>query len=66
MGLGVTELLIILAMVLLIFGPSRLPRLGSGIGNAFRNFRKSVNRPDAIDVTPDPDESEESDRDPKI
>jgi sec-independent protein translocase protein TatA len=52
MGLGVPELLIILAVVLIIFGPGKLPALGSGIGNALRNFRKAVNTPDAIDVTP--------------
>lgn len=52
MGLGVPELLIILAVVLILFGPSRLPGLGSGIGSAIRNFRKSVNEPDSIDVTP--------------
>ena len=52
MGLGFTELLIILAIVLIIFGPGKLPGLGSGVGNALRNFRKAVNRPDAIDVTP--------------
>jgi sec-independent protein translocase protein TatA len=55
MGLGVPELLIILAVVLIIFGPGKLPALGSGIGNALRNFRKAVNQPDAIDVTPDGD-----------
>ena len=53
MGLGVPELLIILAVVLIIFGPSKLPALGSGIGSALRNFRKAVNQPDAIDVTPE-------------
>lgn len=57
MGLGFSELLIILAIVLIIFGPGKLPGLGSGIGNAIRNFRKAVNRPDAIDVTP-PDRDE--------
>lgn len=55
MGLGVPELLIILAVVLIIFGPAKLPALGSGIGNALRNFRKAVNQPDAIDVTPEAD-----------
>ena len=52
MHFGVWELLLILAVVLIIFGPGRLPGLGSGIGNALRNFRKAVNQPDAIDVTP--------------
>lgn len=56
MGLGFTELLVILAICLIVFGPGRLPDLGSGLGNALRNFRKAVNRPDAIDVTPRDDE----------
>ena len=60
MGLGLPELLLILAVVLIIFGPGKLPGLGSGIGSALRNFRKEVNRPDAIDVTP-PKEGEKSD-----
>ena len=55
MGLGIPELLIILAVVLIIFGPGKLPALGTGIGNALRNFRKEVGRPDAIDVTPTSD-----------
>lgn len=52
MGLGIPELVIILIVVLIIFGPGKLPALGSGVGNALRNFRKAVNQPDAIDVTP--------------
>lgn len=53
MGLGIPELVIILIVVLIIFGPGKLPALGSGVGNALRNFRKAVNQPDAIDVTPE-------------
>jgi sec-independent protein translocase protein TatA len=62
MGLGLPELLLILAVVLIIFGPGKLPGLGSGIGSALRNFRKEMNRPDAIDVTP-PKDGESSDPD---
>jgi len=53
MGLGIPELVIILIVVLIIFGPGKLPALGSGVGNALRNFRKAVSQPDAIDVTPE-------------
>ena len=52
MGLGLPELVVILIVVLIIFGPGKLPALGSGVGNALRNFRKAMNEPDAIDVTP--------------
>ncbi len=47
---GATELLIILAIVILIFGGSRLGKLGSGLGEGIRNFRdsmKGVTNPDA-------------------
>jgi len=51
-GLGITELLIILLIALLIFGASRLPEIGSGLGKAIRGFKDSVTGKDAIDVTP--------------
>ena len=38
--IGVTELLLILAIVLLIFGPKSLPKLGRSIGRAIENFKK--------------------------
>ena len=41
-SLGVPELLIILAIVLLIFGYSRLPQLGKGLGQGIRNFRQGL------------------------
>jgi sec-independent protein translocase protein TatA len=39
MKLGIPELLDILAIVILIFGASRLPELGRGIGRGIRNFK---------------------------
>jgi len=51
-GLGMPELIVILVIVFLIFGAGRLPELGRGIGSAIRNFKKSMNEPDEIDVTP--------------
>ena len=39
---GATELLIIFGIVLLIFGGSRLGRLGKGLGEGIRNFRSSM------------------------
>jgi sec-independent protein translocase protein TatA len=41
-GLGHWELLIILVIALIIFGAGKLPEIGSGIGNAIRNFKKGV------------------------
>lgn len=41
-SLGTTELLVLLAIVLVIFGASRLPRLGRGLGEGIRNFRRGL------------------------
>jgi sec-independent protein translocase protein TatA len=42
---GVSELWPILGIVVLIFGASRLPEIGRGVGEAIRNFKKSVSEP---------------------
>jgi sec-independent protein translocase protein TatA len=41
-GLGMPELIIILVIALVIFGGSRLPQLGEGLGKAIRGFKKGV------------------------
>jgi sec-independent protein translocase protein TatA len=41
-GLGIPELLVILVIVVLIFGTSRIPELGRGLGEGIRNFRKGI------------------------
>ena len=41
-SLGLPELLILLAIVVLIFGVNKLPRLGKGLGEGIRNFKESV------------------------
>lgn len=45
--LGLPELLIILFIVILVFGASRLPELGKGIGKGIRNF-KDANKSDDL------------------
>jgi sec-independent protein translocase protein TatA len=57
-GLGFPELLVIMVILLLIFGASRLGDLGSGLGKAIRGFRDSVSGKDAIDVTPKDDKDQ--------
>lgn len=46
MNIGWTELLLILGLGLLLFGPSRLPNLGKSLGEAIRGFKKAVDGSD--------------------
>jgi sec-independent protein translocase protein TatA len=41
-GLGMPELIVILVVALLVFGPSKLPSLGKSIGEAIRGFKKGM------------------------
>lgn len=50
-GMGMTEWLIILAIVVILFGAKRIPDLASGLGKAIRGFRASV-RDDAPEPGP--------------
>lgn len=56
MSLGPTEILVILAIALLFFGPSRLPSLGKSVGEAIRGFKKAMNDPSEREVLPPGDE----------
>jgi sec-independent protein translocase protein TatA len=41
---GIPELIIILMIIILIFGASRLPEIGRGIGKGIRNFKDATNK----------------------
>ena len=41
-GLGFQELLIISIIALIVFGPGKLPQIGSGLGKAIRDFKKGI------------------------
>jgi sec-independent protein translocase protein TatA len=64
-GLGMPELIIILVIVILIFGAGRISEIGGAIGKGIKGFKKSVNEPDSIDVTPNQKEKQEKDKDPQ-
>lgn len=46
-GLGLPHILILLVILLIFFGPSRLPALGQSIGKAIRGFKDGLNEIDA-------------------
>jgi sec-independent protein translocase protein TatA len=50
--IGIPELILILAIVVLIFGANRLPDLGRGLGKAIRGFRNATKGHDDKDLTP--------------
>jgi sec-independent protein translocase protein TatA len=54
---GPLELVLVLVIALLIFGPKKLPEIGKAIGNAIRNFRSSANK-----LTSEEDEAHEENR----
>lgn len=45
-GIGTTELIIILIIILIIFGAGKLPEIGSGLGRALKNFRRETDGED--------------------
>lgn len=51
-GLGMSELVVILIIALLIFGPSKLPEIAKGLGKGIRSFRNAASGLDEVDVTP--------------
>ena len=55
---GTQDLILIGIIVVVLFGATRLPQLGSGIGQAIKNFKKGISEDDKIDVTPKKDSSE--------
>jgi sec-independent protein translocase protein TatA len=52
--IGIPELLIMLAIAIVVFGPSRIAGVGRSLGQAIRSFRSEVR--DDSETTPAPDE----------
>ncbi|MDR0350717.1 MAG: twin-arginine translocase TatA/TatE family subunit [Coriobacteriales bacterium] len=62
LGMGVTELIIILVIALLIFGPKNLPKLGSALGKTVKNVRDGLETKEELpegDLEFEEDEEEE-------
>ena len=56
-NIGPTELIIVLVIVLLIFGPKRLPGLGKQLGSGMREFKDSISGKGGRDDDDDDDEA---------
>lgn len=51
--IGVPELLVILVIALIIFGPSKISELGKGLGEGIKNFKSAVKDGDVASSSPD-------------
>ena len=51
-GMGFGELILILLIVVVVFGATKLPQLGDGLGRAIKNFKRAVNASNEIEVAP--------------
>ena len=51
-GIGTTELVIVLLIIIVVFGSTKLPQLGDGLGRAIKNFKRAVTTTNEVDVTP--------------
>lgn len=60
MNLGFTEILFLMVIILLFFGPSRLPGMGKSLGEAIRGFKKSMDGLE-IDVTEESKKAKKAD-----
>jgi sec-independent protein translocase protein TatA len=62
-GIGIWQLLIILAIVIMLFGTKRLRTIGTDLGSAIKGFRKSMSDDETSDTTaPDSDLDETKDK----
>jgi len=54
-GMGFGELVLILLIVVVVFGATKLPQLGDGLGRAIKNFKRAVSAQNEIEVAPKTD-----------
>jgi len=60
MGFGITELIIVLVIVILLFGTKKLRNLGSDLGSALKSFRGAMKDVDELEQPEIKDNNEES------
>ena len=62
-GLGTTELIIILVLVMIIFGAGKLPQVGGALGKGLRNFKDGVKDGNEENSEEEPDKLDDKDQD---
>jgi sec-independent protein translocase protein TatA len=62
--IGVTELIIILVIIVILFGVNKLPKLGKGLGEGIRNFKDSM-RSGQSDASSDKRSNDDTPSEPK-
>lgn len=62
MSPSIWQILIVLGIVLLFFGPKRIPGLGKSLGEAIRGFKKGISGDEEIDVTDSVDKEKIKDK----
>lgn len=60
--IGMAEILVILAVFVVFFGYKKLPDLGKSLGRGLKNFKRSLNEPEEIDITPRKDSEKTGDK----
>jgi sec-independent protein translocase protein TatA len=49
-GLGAQELIIILIIIIVLFGSTRIPQIGKGLGEGIKNFKKGLRQDEGTDL----------------
>ena len=62
-GLGTTELIIILVLVMIIFGAGKLPQVGGALGKGLRNFKDGVKEDNEEKSEGEPEKLDDKDQD---
>jgi sec-independent protein translocase protein TatA len=59
LGIGMPELLVIMVIALVIFGPKKIPEMGSAVGKALKDFKRSMSADDEDREGKEPPASQE-------
>jgi sec-independent protein translocase protein TatA len=57
-GFGMPELIVVLVIVLVVFGAGKLPEIGGALGKSIRNFKRSSDGKDEIEIKPGKEDDE--------